>query len=182
MYAHTCIYYHGALLAWISLTFMPLVYHPLLPTVLLDYILCLYRDVADVHVGWPTLTCPCEGVHRRTSLMSSSLLLQQCPTCLVHLIRMVLEMGSRWPYSWCFVVCCFQDLFNIAHSILVQFPSSFFSICLVSVHMVHPYSRIDITASWKKLCFILLDKSNFHMIYNLLIAVHHLEGRCLLFE
>ena len=30
-------------------------------------------------------------------------------------------------YSCCFVGCCFQDLFNIAHSILVQFPSTFFS-------------------------------------------------------
>ena len=59
------------------------------------------------------------------SLMSSSLLLQQCPTCLVCLIWMVLEMG-----------CYFQDLFNIARSILVQFPSSFFSICLVSIHLV----------------------------------------------
>ena len=26
---------------------------------------------------------------------------------------------GRWPYSWCFVECCLQDLFNIARSILV---------------------------------------------------------------
>ena len=44
---------------------------------------------------------------------------------------LVLEVGGRWPYSRCCVGCCFQDLFNIAHSILVQFPSSFFSIHLV---------------------------------------------------
>ena len=54
------------------------------------------------------------GVHRRTSLMSSSLLLQQCPACLVHLTLIVFVMGGRWPYSWCFVGCCLQDLFNIA--------------------------------------------------------------------
>ena len=30
-----------------------------------------------------------------------------------------------------FVECCFQDLFDIAHSILVQFPTNFFSIRLV---------------------------------------------------
>ena len=53
------------------------------------------------------------GVHRSTSLMSSSLLLQQYPACLVHLTWIVFVMGGRWPYSWCFVGCCRQDLFNI---------------------------------------------------------------------
>ena len=58
-------------------------------------------------------------VHRSTSLMSSSLLLQQCPACLVRLTWIVFVMGDRWPYSWCLVGCCLQDLFNIARSILV---------------------------------------------------------------
>ena len=51
--------------------------------------------------------------------MSSSLLLQQCPACLVHLTWIVFRMGGRWPYSWCLVGCCLQDLFNIARSILM---------------------------------------------------------------
>ena len=38
--------------------------------------------------------------------MSSSLLLQQCPTCLVRLILIDFVMGGRWPYSCCFVGCC----------------------------------------------------------------------------
>ena len=83
-----------------------------------------------------------------------------------------LEIGGRWLYSCCFVGCYFQNLFNIGCNILVQFPSNFFSICLVSVYVVHPFSRIDTTATWKKLHFILLDKFDFHMIDNLLIAVH----------
>ena len=29
----------------------------------------------------------------------------------------VFMMGGRWPYTWCFVGCCHQDLFNIARSI-----------------------------------------------------------------
>ena len=66
-----------------------------------------------------TFACPCEGVHRSTSLMSLSLLLQLCLAYLVHLILIVCMMGGRWPYSRCFVGCCLQDLFNIAHSILV---------------------------------------------------------------
>ena len=40
--------------------------------------------------------------------MSSSLLLQQCPACLVHLTWIVFVMGGRWPYSCCFVGCCLQ--------------------------------------------------------------------------
>ena len=59
------------------------------------------------------------GVHRSTSLMSSSLLLQQCPACLVRLTWKVFVMGGRWPYSWCFEGCCLPDLFNIARSIFV---------------------------------------------------------------
>ena len=65
-------------------------------------------------------------------------------------------MGGRWPCSCCFVGCCFQDLFNIARRILVQFPSSFYSIDLVSVHVVPPDSRHDTTAA-RKNCFILRD-------------------------
>ena len=50
---------------------------------------------------------------------SSSLLLQQGPACLFRLTWIVFVMGGRWPYSWCLVGCCRQDLFSIARSILV---------------------------------------------------------------
>ena len=85
--------------------------------------------------------------------MSSSLLLQQCPACLVRLTCIVFVVGGRWPNSCCLVWCCRQDLFNIARNILVQLPSSFFSSRFVSVQVVHPYSSIDTTAAWKKLRF-----------------------------
>ena len=42
----------------------------------------------------------------------------------------------------------------------------------VSVHVVHPYCIMLIATTWKKSCFILLDISDFHIIDNLLIAVH----------
>ena len=109
--------------------------------------------------------------------MSSFLLLLQCPVCLVRLIWMFFVMGGRWPYSCCFVECCLQDLFNTAHSILVQFLSSFFSIRLVSIHVVHPYSSINMTIAWKKLHFILLDRSVFHITDTLLVAVHAFTSR-----
>ena len=43
----------------------------------------------------PTFARPCEGVLRSTLLMSSSLLLQKCPTCLVRLTLIVFVMGGR---------------------------------------------------------------------------------------
>ena len=72
-----------------------------------------------VRAGRPAFARPYVGVHRSTSLMRSSLLFQQCPTCLVCLTWIVFEMGGRWPYSWCLVGCCRQDLFSIALNILV---------------------------------------------------------------
>ena len=74
---------------------------------------CMY-----VWAGCPAFARPYVGVHRSISLMSLSLLLQQCPTCLVHLTWIVFVMGGRWPYSWFLVGWCRQDLFNIAYNIL----------------------------------------------------------------
>ena len=96
-----------------------------------------------VRAGRPAFARPCMGLHKSTSLMSSSLLLQQCPACLLRLTRIVFVIGGRWPYSWCLVGCCRQDLFKIARSILVQLLSSIFSSRFVRVHVVHPYSSIS---------------------------------------
>ena len=49
---------------------------------------------------------PYAGVHRSTSLTSSTLLLQQYPACLDRLTWIVFVMGGRWPYSWCLMGCC----------------------------------------------------------------------------
>ena len=75
---------------------------------------CMY-----VLAGRPAFSRPYVGVHRSTSLISSSLLLQQCPACLARLTWIVFVMGGRWPYNRCFAECCRQDLFNIARNILV---------------------------------------------------------------
>ena len=75
---------------------------------------CMY-----VRAGRPAFARPYARVHRSTSLMRSSLLLQQCPACLVLLTWIVFVMRGRWPYSWCLLGCCRQDLFNIARNILV---------------------------------------------------------------
>ena len=62
-----------------------------------------------VRAGRPAFARPFVGVHKSTSLMSSSLLLQQYPACLVRLTWIVFVIGGRWPYSWCLVGCCRQD-------------------------------------------------------------------------
>ena len=86
---------------------------------------CMYVRAGRLAFAWP-----CEGVHKSTSLMTSSLLLQQCPGCLVRLALIAFVMGNRWPYSNCFVRCCLQDLFSIARSIL----------CVVAVKLfLHPF-------------------------------------------
>ena len=79
-----------------------------------SYSCCMY-----VRTGRPAFAWLYAGVHRSTSLMSSSLLLQQCPACLVRLTWIVFVMEGRWTYSWCLVGCCRQNLFNIARNILV---------------------------------------------------------------
>ena len=62
---------------------------------------CMY-----VLAGRPAFSRPYVGIHRSTSLMSSFLLLRQCPACLARLTWIVFLMVGRWLYSWCFVGCC----------------------------------------------------------------------------
>ena len=65
---------------------------------------CMYVRACRPAFAWPYA-----GVHRSTSLMSSFLLLQQCPACLVRLTCIVFVMGGRWPYSWCLVGYYLQE-------------------------------------------------------------------------
>ena len=68
---------------------------------------CMYLRPGRFAFAWPYA-----GIHRSTSLMSFSLLLQQCPMCPFRLTCIVF-MGGKWPYRWGLVGCCRQDLFNI---------------------------------------------------------------------
>ena len=175
IYIYIYIYiYQVTLMAWISLT---LSHHLSLSSITSGKSSRLHSVSVEscclwVLVGRPTLARLLKRVHWRTSLMSS-FLLQQCPECIVRLIRIVLEIGGKCPYSCCLMRCCFQNLFKIACSIWGQLPLSFFfSIHFFSVHVVHPYGRIDTIAAWKILRFISWDSSDFPMIDNLWIAVH----------
>ena len=98
-YIYIYIYiYHVVSLARISLTFSRLFslsfiasgsssgLHPVS-----SHSCCMY-----VRAGRPAFARPYVGVHRSTSLMSSSL---QCPACLVRLTWIVSVMGGRWPFG-----------------------------------------------------------------------------------
>ena len=80
---------------------------------------------------------------------SKVIIYQKLSWHLVRLTLIVFEIGGRWPDCCCLVGCFLLDLFETTRSILVELPSSFFSIRLVSVHVVHPYISIDTTAAWK---------------------------------
>ena len=111
----TRIHHHIALVARISLT---LSRHSSLSFIALgrssgQHPVSSHSCWMYVRAGRPAFARPCVGIHKSTSLMSSSLLLQQCPACLVRLTWIVFVIGGRWPYSWCLVGCCCQDLFRI---------------------------------------------------------------------
>ena len=123
-------------------------YHPSLLEGPLNYILCPYRAVVDKFLSvFQHLHVNVKGSigerHIWFCFYFSSSVPISCPSSLDRF-----RDGIRWPYSFCFMRCCFKVLYNIARGILWQFPSSFFSRRLVNVHVVHPYSRIDTTAAF----------------------------------
>ena len=81
-----------------------------------------------VRAGRPAFARPYVGVHRSTSLISSSLLLQQCPACLVRLTWIVFVMGGRWPYIDRFSIIWKSDLTD-------KMKRSFFQAAVVSILM-----------------------------------------------
>ncbi len=87
------------------------------------YSVSSYSCFMYVRAGRPAFARLYAGVHRSTLLMRSSLLLQQCPACLVRLTWIVFVMRGRWPYSWCLMGCYSRDLFYIALTILIVFKS-----------------------------------------------------------
>ena len=98
---------------WPSLATSP--YHSSPPAGLQGYIPCPHTAaVCRFVLVVPLLHIHVWGSNRSTSLMSLSLLLQQCPACLVRRTCIVFVMGGKCPYSWSLVGCCRQDLFNTA--------------------------------------------------------------------
>ena len=123
---------------------------------------CMY-----FRAGRPAFARPYVGVHRSISLMSSSLLLPQCPACLVRLIWIVFVMGAGGRIVGVLWGIAARTYSILLSTFLRNCRQAFFFSRLVSVQVVHPYSSIDTTATWKKLRFILSVRFDFHMIDNI---------------
>ena len=108
------------------------------------------------------------------TLMTSSLLLQQCLECLIRFTSMVWKMGGRWPYSCCFVENCFQD--SKQHTEFLRSSYLAFSPSFFCMQVVHPYCSTDANTAtiWMKSRCVLSERS-----YNLLKAIH-IFARCML--
>ena len=90
-------HHHIALVAWISLT---LSRHSSLSFIALgrssgQLPISSHSCWMYVRAGRPAFARPCVGVHKSTSLMSSSLLLQLYPACLVRLTCIVFVIGGQ---------------------------------------------------------------------------------------
>ena len=81
-------------------------------------------------------------------------------------------MGGKWPYISCLVEFCVQNLYITMHRILVLFTSSFFSMHLVSVQVVHPYSSFTQPQLERNPMLFCRRDQIFYMINNLLIVFH----------
>ena len=100
-----------------------------------------------IRAGRPVFARPYVGVHWSTSLMSSSLPLQQCPACLVRVTWIAFVMGDRWPYSWCLVGCCRQDLFNIARSMCYNQTGDIYTLDGTSLKLVDKFTYLGSSVS-----------------------------------
>ena len=117
--------------------------------------------------GRPAFARPYVGVHRSTSLMSSSLLLQQCPACLIRLTWIVLwwEAGGRIVGALCGVAA------RACSILLATFLCNWHLASSPAVLLASKWC-IYTTAAWKKLRYILSVRFDFHMINSLSIAVY----------
>ena len=101
-------------------SFLPSIHpnYPLLLVGLLEGIQCRSKSL---QLG-SKLVCPCVEIHERMLLMSSSLLFSSAQHVLFVLLGWF-EMGGKRQYRYCFIECCFHDLFKRACSILVKIPT-----------------------------------------------------------
>ena len=107
--------------------------------------------------------------------MSSSLLLQLGPECLVRLTLIVCMVGGRTTVAlW---GAASRTCSILLAAFLYCYRQDFFSIYLVSVLLMLPYSS---TVARKKLRFILLVRSDFHRTYSLSMAVNAFASHVLM--
>ena len=100
-------------------------------------------------------------------------------TCLARLTWIVCEMGGKWSYNFCFVECCFQDLFKTSINILVYFSPLFFSFILLAFMGCIQTDGMTQTPLRRNPVFFYWIVSDTRMIDNPSIAVHDFTRRML---
>ena len=96
-----------------------------------------------------------------------------------HVLFVKFGWFSRWVVGGR-TAAVLWDLFSIARSILLQLPSSFFSICfLASMWCIRTVVLTRLLLG-NKLPFILSVRSDFHMTDNLSIAIHAFASHVLM--
>ena len=120
-----------------------------------------------VLAGCPAFARPSEGVHWSMSLMSSSLLLQQCPACLVCLTMIVFVMGNIYIYIYLIIMLCRQHGYPWPFLIT----SSYHSSPLAGLQGYIPYPHRAAICIFELTVLLLLS----HMWGS--IGVHHLWAR-----
>ena len=111
-----------------------------------------------VRAGRPAFAWPYVGVHRSTSPMSLSLLLQQCPACLVSLTWIVFVIGGSWPYSWCLVGCCRQDLICSTFNYSIHYHFNPKGVVFLNLELLLSLNSRDVTSeTFLKFFFYLFE-------------------------
>ena len=132
-----------------------------------------------VRAGRPAFARPCVGIHKSTSLMSSSLLLQQCPACLVRLTWTVFVIGGRWPYSWYLVGSQVQSyvfwsfclwsgcsIYALSFESRYRSPVFLYRICISCVRNTNRIYKFDIEIPGNDI----LIRRRVHRYYTLIIS------------
>ena len=115
---------------------VPRLYCALLSASLPGYILYQYRAVEDRYIaGRPTISRPCEVVYRSTSLISLSLLLQQCSIWSVRLTWIVFQMGGRWPVTYIYIYIYIYVCVCVCVCVYFGSISSLIHISLNNIHI-----------------------------------------------
>jgi len=99
----------------------------------------LVRVSMKVPVGCPLPLLPLSGTYSTRFEAASSGCLAQWPASFSLLVRILVEIFGRPPYSSSFVTCSLQLMFSAYLSILVQQPSSSCSCFLLRLHISQPY-------------------------------------------
>ena len=112
----------------------------------------------------------------RTSLISSCIIPQQCPECLVCLTWKVSGVGGKWSYNCCFVE--FASRICSKHH-AESLSSSYLAFSSGVLQVVQPYDSTDAARAWKNSRFISSENSEFYMVDNQSIAMRVLYMRML---